>query len=136
LRRVYLDSAAPIATLIERDALHARAVELISELRQDTEFVTTDAVFAEVLAWVAEFGAVVRGEAVGLVQDLMADPGIQVVRQDASLFDRALRLYGSRSDKGYSLTDCMSMLVCRDMNIRDVVTSDHHFEQERFRILL
>jgi predicted nucleic acid-binding protein len=50
-------------------------------------------------------------------------------------FDAALALYESRPDKGYSLTDCRSMLALRGLGITDVLTNDHHFTQEGFTIL-
>ena len=36
------------------------------------------------------------------------------------LFQNALELYGTRSDKDYSLTDCISMLICRRLGIREI----------------
>jgi len=47
-----------------------------------------------------------------------------------------LELYESRLDKGYSLTDCISMNICRESNINEILPHDHHFEQEGFRVLL
>ena len=41
-----------------------------------------------------------------------------------------------RLDKGYSLTDCMSMVLCHEQGISDVLKHDRHFEQEGFAILL
>jgi predicted nucleic acid-binding protein len=50
--------------------------------------------------------------------------------------DRGLDLYERRGDKAYSLTDCMSMEICRERRIKRVLTHDHHFTQEGFEILL
>ncbi len=47
-----------------------------------------------------------------------------------------MSLYESRLDKGYSLTDCISMTVMRERNISDVLTHDNHFRQEGFKILI
>lgn len=52
------------------------------------------------------------------------------------LFERGLQLYRDRPDKAYSLCDCISMVVCTELGIADVLTHDHDFEQERFTILL
>ena len=54
----------------------------------------------------------------------------------ADLFFEGLALYGSRLDKGYSLTDCISMNAMRERGITDVLTHDDHFTQEGFNILL
>jgi predicted nucleic acid-binding protein len=46
-----------------------------------------------------------------------------------------LLLYEARLDKGYSLTDCISMETMRYQGITDVLTNDAHFEQEGFHAL-
>ena len=51
------------------------------------------------------------------------------------MFESGLALYKSRLDKGYSLTDCVSMVVVRE-SIQEVLTHDKHFAQEGFTILL
>ena len=41
----------------------------------------------------------------------------------------------ARPDKGYSLTDCISMATMRKKGLTEVLTNDRHFEQEGFRAL-
>jgi predicted nucleic acid-binding protein len=43
--------------------------------------------------------------------------------------------YERRPDKSYSLTDCISMVVMEEEGINEVLSNDHHFEQEGFTIL-
>lgn len=45
-------------------------------------------------------------------------------------------LYQARLDKGYSLTDCISMQTKRQLGMIDVLTHDKHFAQEGFGVLL
>lgn len=44
-------------------------------------------------------------------------------------------LYQTRLDKGYSLTDCISMETMRHQGISDALPNDAHFEQEGFRAI-
>jgi predicted nucleic acid-binding protein len=46
-----------------------------------------------------------------------------------------LKLYQQRLDKGYSLTDCISMNTMRKSGITEVLTHDLHFTQEGFIIV-
>ena len=46
-----------------------------------------------------------------------------------------LELYANRLDKGYSLTDCVSMVVMKQMGIYEILTHDKHFAQEGLTIL-
>lgn len=45
-------------------------------------------------------------------------------------------VFADRPDKGYSLVDCISMVVMRDRGIAEVLSADHHFIQEGFVALL
>jgi len=56
---------------------------------------------------------------------------VQIVSQTTDSFSAGLNLYRARLDKGYSLTDCISMETMRHEGITDVLTNDAHFEQER-----
>ena len=44
-----------------------------------------------------------------------------------------MALYGVRPDKGYGLTDCMSMQAMRREGLIEALTNDRHFEQKGFR---
>jgi predicted nucleic acid-binding protein len=133
--RVFADAAHYIAILIPSDSLHHRALA-VANGPGDIEIITTDAVLVEVLAFVAELGRHVRERGVALIDRVMSDDRIAVIPQTHELFLRALDLYRQRLDKGYSLMDCMSMVPCADRDITDVLSRDHHFEQEGLTILL
>ena len=70
------------------------------------------------------------------VREILLDVRVKVIGRNAETFLNALELYESLPDKGYSLTDCISISVCRELNITEILTHDHHFEQEGFKILL
>ena len=131
---IFVDSAYYIALLLVTDDLRQRALELSAIA--DGPTVTTDAVFVEVLAHVSDRGPHFRALGLHLIDAARADANVTIVRQTPELFDAGIELYREQPDKGYSLTDCMSMLVCRQLDIRDVLTHDRHFEQEGFSVLL
>jgi predicted nucleic acid-binding protein len=60
---------------------------------------------------------------------------VSVLSPSQATFLDGLDLYERRQDKQYSLTDCISMQVMRREGLTDVLTNDHHVEQEGFRIL-
>ena len=132
---VFADTAYYIAVLLERDALHGRALQIDANM-PGLRSVTTDAVLVEVLAHFSKAGPGARLVAVDMVDALRADRRVTIIHQTADLFFAGVSLYRQRLDKGYSLTDCMSMVACREHEITDVLTHDRHFEQEGFTILL
>ena len=111
-------------------------MEVAATIGDSGESFTTDGVLVEVLTFFARLGDRFRMMAAELVEELLGSPRMTVMRQTPELFDAGLRLYRARPDKTYSMTDCMSMAVCRQQRIRDVLTHDHDFQQEGFRILL
>lgn len=121
-----------------RDGLNAKALELFNYLQSadDVRLTTTDAVLVEVLTRASKFGPHSRRAAANLALRVSDDRRMTVLPQSGALFDAGLDLYRRRTDKAYSMTDCISMVVCRSQRIRDVLTSDHDFEQEGFTILM
>ena len=52
------------------------------------------------------------------------------------LFHRGLERYSARSDKSWTLTDCISFIVMEDEGITEALTGDQHFVQAGFKVLL
>jgi predicted nucleic acid-binding protein len=129
----FADAFYWVALIYPRDRFHARVLSF-SRQRGSARLVTTDEVLTEVLNHFSHLGPFWRAEAGALVHDARNDPDIVVIAQTRADFDAALALYEARPDKGYSLTDCRSMLALRDLGITDVLTNDHHFTQEGFTI--
>ena len=70
------------------------------------------------------------------MHDILTDEDVTVLPQTRQTFLEGLALYENRLDKGYSLTDCISMNACRTEGITEVLTNDHHFAQEGFVVLI
>jgi predicted nucleic acid-binding protein len=131
---LFADAFYWVALLNPGDAFHARIASFSCALGT-TRVVTTDEVLTEVLNWFAGKGPYWRGKAATLIRDLRSDPDVEVLPQSRADFDAALAVYEARPDKGYSLTDCRSMVALRALGVTDVLTNDHHFSQEGFTIL-
>jgi predicted nucleic acid-binding protein len=116
------------------DSSHERALALTSE-RASSRIVTTDEVLTECLTFFSAAPEPVRREVAGSVEGILASSVIRVIPQSRESFLAGLRLYRARPDKGYSLTDCISMQTMRKEGLTEVLTNDRHFEQEGFRAL-
>ncbi len=116
---VFADTFYWIALTNRRDSAHRAVMEQTRRLAPRS-VVTGDEVLTEFLAFCAS-DSLLRA--------------VRVIPQSRSSFLEGLVLYNSRPDKGYSLTDCISMQTMRREGLMDVLTNDHHFEQEGFRRL-
>ena len=71
-----------------------------------------------------------------LVRALSAEERVEIVPAEHKSFPDALNLYVPRPDKSWSFTDCASFRLMKARKITDALTTDHHFEQARFKALL
>jgi predicted nucleic acid-binding protein len=71
-----------------------------------------------------------------LLNTLQLASDARIIPPSESLFQRGVDLYRERSDKDWSLTDCISFVVMQDEGVTDALTGDHHFEQAGFCVLL
>ena len=51
---------------------------------------------------------------------------VRVVPQSREFFPSGLQFYRARPDKGYCLTDCISMPTMRRDGLTEVLTNDRH----------
>ncbi len=128
----FADTYFFIALLFENDEAHAEAQAQIAHLTG--RLYTSTWVLTEVADALAMPGR--RERFMPFMQFLRRSPQITIVPAEQSLFDRGVLFYDQRSDKGWSLTDCISFIIMQDHGLRDALTGDHHFEQAGFNVLM
>ena len=131
-RAAFLDTVHILALVNPRDAWHEQAVSVSQDAPE--RLVTTEAILTEVADALCLPST--RQWAVDAIDDLRKDPNVTCLPLDAKLFERAFDLYRQRADKEWSLTDCVSFVVMKDLSLVDALTADVHFEQAGFRALL
>jgi uncharacterized protein len=132
MKRVFADTFYYLALLNANDEAHARATQLTVELR--ATIVTTDFVITELADALCESGA--RGAVIPFIDAPRADPDVRIDPATRELLERAWQLYRARLDKAWSLTDCTSFAVMRQLRLSTALTGDRHFLQAGFRALL
>lgn len=135
MKQVSADTGYWIALLNPRDELHYRALLIPATLDQ-IQIVTSEWVFTELLDSFAERGAFLREAATFAISQFPTRSGVRVVSFGETTFQQALELYRSRPDNAWSLTDCSSFLIMRQLGVADALTHDRHFEQAGFNALL
>lgn len=132
MRHLFADSFFFFAYLNAEDGAHEEAEKYFD--RFDGHLVTTEWVLTEVADGMAGIGD--RETFADFHEALRSDPGVRIVSSDPDLFARGMRLYGSRKDKEWSLTDCISFVVMQREGLDEALTGDHHFQQAGFTTLL
>jgi len=135
LRHVFADTAYWLALTNPLDQYHEHAIRASTHL-EGVRIVTSDGVLTEYLNALADKGSAIRLAAVRSAERILQNPGVSVIAQTHQLFLKGFSLYKARADKGYSLTDCVSMIIMRQRKISPALTTDRHFEQEGFVALM
>lgn len=132
MKPVFADTSYYVALLSETDEWHDAALAW-SERLLGRQFVTEYVL--------VELGSALAKERdrtlyVPFVEHLLADPGTHFIGASRELFHRGLSLFGQRSDKDWSLVDCISFVVMKQRRLTDALTTDRHFNQAGFKALL
>ena len=131
----FADALYWVALTNPNDQWHEKAWRIAQGLRA-SRLVTTEEVLTEFLNFLSSRGAYLRQRASATVRRIETGREVEIIPQTHESFRAGLELYEQRRDKGYSLTDCISMQTMRSRGITEVLTHDHHFEQEGFVVLL
>ena len=105
-------------------------------LTRPAQFFVTHLVLAEFLAHYSRARSDLRVGAGAYIDLLLGRSDVTVLELTDDLFMAGFDLYRARPDKHYSLADCVSMVVCADLSVTEVLTSDTDFESEGLEILL
>lgn len=134
-RALFVDTSYLLALLNTRDQWHRSAVQWEQVLAASrSPLVTTEFVLYEVADALASVRF--RHSAVALIDELRTSGDVHTVSATSDLMDRALQLYRNRNDKDWGLTDCTSFVVMSQHGLTDALTSDDHYRQAGFRVLL
>ena len=131
---VFVDTFYWFALINSEDDWHERTIEVSQSLIQ-TQLITTEEILGEVLTFYSKSGYRLRQKTATFVHNILNNYQIQVIEQSHQSFHLGFTLYQQRLDKGYSLTDCISMNTMKRLEITEILSHDKHFTQEGFLIL-
>jgi hypothetical protein len=135
MKLIFMDTNGWIALSSKRDQLHDNAIKTNRKvLSNGYRYVTTNYVLDEtytgLLTKVSHFAAVDFGE------KLRLSKSVSIIHITTDIEEEAWQIFKQYSDKKFSFTDCTSFVVMNQLNLTEAFTSDHHFEQMGFKILL
>ena len=126
---VFMDTYGLIAWINTRDAAHQRVKTYLESFSGN--IVTTEWVLLEFAdAFSLSKSKLIAVEAIKRIHHL---PMFLVIGFEPTIHQAGFDLYENRSDKDWSLTDCVSFAVMTLRGLSEALTADHHFEQAGFR---
>lgn len=134
MKKVFVDTVYWIANANPKDQWR-QAAEDAREQLGNARLVTTEEVLTEFLTALSKRPRL-RDIAVRVVRGILGNPNVRVIPQSRDSFQKGLRRYEERPDKGYSLQDCISMNAMDSESITEILTNDRHFEQDGYTVLM
>jgi predicted nucleic acid-binding protein len=132
--RYFLDTSYLIAITHKRDQYHEDAVRVSQSLEKPVRLITTEAILMEYGNMLSQKS--VREKAFNYIQILQNSSETEIIPADSALFEKGLKDFGRYKDKEWGLVDCMSFIIMKEKKMLYALTSDEHFEQAGFVMLL
>jgi hypothetical protein len=129
---IFIDTSYFLALVNKRDKYHQAAKAAAAQVVPP--FITSDAVLLELGNALARPPH--RRLAIRALQQIWADPQIEIVILDRELLAETITFYQARPDKAWGLTDCVSFVIMQQRGLHEALTADKHFEQAGFKRLL
>src|SRR5437667_34668 len=129
---ILYDTSAWVALAVPGDRRGPEAKRLQAQVSRGAygSIVTTSFVLDEVATFVRM--ETDTESAVRLLRSILASAAITTVWIDPGHFGSALDLFQSHQDKRWSLTDCTSFVVMRDLGTEKAFSFDRNFEEAGF----
>jgi uncharacterized protein len=133
--KVFLDTSFAIALSVESDQHFDHAVKLSEQLEtEQTRLITTTAILLEIGNALSKKRY--RQAAKELLLSLQQDETVEILPITDELYQKAFELFCNRPDKDWGLIDCISFIVMREKGLSEALTTDEHFQQAGFIVLL
>lgn len=132
MSRIFLDASFYVALLNQQDEYHEQAVALSRSLREAV--VTTEYVLIELGNWLSQTGD--KEAFRELLERMEDDERTLIVPCSSNLFLQAVEVYTTRTERNWTLSDCISFVVMQREEITRVATLNPAFAQAGFDMLL
>ncbi len=134
---IFVDTAGWGHIFDDSQPFHSLAATIYRKAReQGREIITTNYIIAELLALFSRPLRIPRSKAIKLIDGIKTSPYIKIAHVDSKLDNKAWQLLKNYHDKEWSIVDCASFSLMKQLDIFEALTTDHHFEQAGFARLL
>jgi uncharacterized protein len=133
----FIDTSGWASAFDGQQPNHQAATAAFKQLRQSNRrIITSNYVISELVALLHSPLRIPRTQIFTLIDTIKTNPYLEIIHIDTAIDAAAWNLCKARPDKNWSLVDCTSFVLMRELGIQVALTTDHHFEQAGFIRLL
>ena len=134
MKALFVDTAGWMACADASDPAHRAAIKARDRwLERGGLFITTDYIADETLTHIRL--RLSHGAAETWWRQVDSSSRLRWESVTTNRADKARSLFFRYQDKDFSFTDCTSFVVMRELKLREVLTTDHHFAQIGFTLV-
>ncbi len=123
---MFLDSSFVIASKIEDDEHHTKAIKFLYELikKNDIELIISDYVFDEIMTVIF-----VKTKDLSVAIDLgsVLKSAVRILRIDEDIFEKTWEIFKNQKGTRLSFTDCSTLALMENERIKNIATFDKDF---------
>jgi len=132
MNRTFIDTTFVVALVNHKDQYHDQATAL-SKKYENAPVLITEAVLLEIGNALAKD---YKQKAVEIIKAFRSSDEVVIIEQNSQLFLKGFEMYEKYKDKAWGMVDCISFVAMRENKITDALTTDDHFKQAGFNILM
>ena len=132
--KYFIDTSYIVALYHKNDILHLKAKELKAALLPIDELYTTEAILLEIGNSLSQTRF--RKDVAKFLKFAYKNKSLKLILLENNLVKKGIERFSQRLDKEWGLVDCISFITMEKYHIQNALTSDTHFEQAGFKILM
>jgi predicted nucleic acid-binding protein len=137
MKTIFADTSGWANFFLRTEPFHIKAKKLMTQWHSNKiRIITTNYIISELVALFTSPLKIPRFQQIKIVETIKTVPWVDIVHITPVLDEKAWVLIKERPDKTWSLVDCASFVVMRQYDVSEAFTSDHHFEQAGFFVML
>ncbi len=130
--KVFTDTSAFVALLVEKEADHEKVAKKYYDYRQKRAVLfTSDYILDELFTRLLHFKQIDIKKYIQKLKESISKAEITVLRVDEALFEKALEAFLKFSDHKISFTDATSYVLYKDFSLDEMFTLDDDFKKMR-----
>lgn len=131
--KIFIDTSAFVALLVESETDHKKVATIYLDYRQHrATFLTSDYVLDELFTRLLYYKLDIK-KYIEKLRSSIAKNEITVLHIDEGLFEKALDVFLKFSDHKISFTDATSYILYKDFALDEIFTLDQDFKKMRVK---
>jgi predicted nucleic acid-binding protein len=131
--KVFIDTGAWYAVADKADQFHSVAVKHLQYLFSNrSSLITTNLIIHETTMLMSR--KLSKKSAIQFLDTIYNDESVTVLQNNEILEGRAYKIFKKFSDQDFSITDCVSFIVSKDLLVKRVFSFDNHFKVMKFEM--